>query len=257
MQRLAGLREAVLVLAVTGSAMNMTRADTLFTFTGTGNSQVVLTGKYGPVYAGAYSAALNGMPINVFCVDFNQEIALGDQYQAALSPLFDGSKTTAYESRLIDDARPGYAPVNHLSSISAQTRAGEIAYLSDLFLPQASTENSTDLAAVSLSIWNIAQNGGGDALLSQSDCNFKVLNGLVIGYEAQASKNYAAAPQSGVQFIADDSGTNEQEFAYVPAAGSHTVSAVPEPAGMVPMLLGASGTAILISLRRRKAGSRG
>ena len=269
---LAGL---VAALGLGGAA----QADTVFTFSSdlSGSEVVNLTG-IGGVYAGRYEAQLGpavgqGPLTNIFCVDFTHEINLGDYYTANTQQLITnpaGAQTAGgyYSGGLASALTPtDFAPTN-LATVSAAQRTSEVAFLADNYLNATATtftsggqvtftkgiagsgDLTNNLAAVSLSIWDITQDGGdglgtGGVQLAGSTGNYALLNSLSGYYEQQAAANanYQSSTAYWIQAPVGPNGGHFQDY----------VAVVPEPTGVIPMLLGVGGLAALAVARRRKA----
>ena len=94
------------------------------------------------------------------------------------------------------------------------------------------------------------QDGGngldtGSVQLDNSTSNYALLDSLSGYYEQQAAgkANYQSSTAYWIQCPAGQNGGHLQEY----------VAVVPEPTGLIPMLLGVGGLAALALARRRKA----
>ena len=271
-----GLLAGLTALAAVGFG-GAAQADTVFTFSNdlSGSEVVNMVGANGSqfgVYAGRYRAQLGpaqgqGPLINIFCVDYTHDIHIGDYYTANTQQMITGpaaaQATNGYYNGGLASAvtATDFNPIN-LGTVSAAQRASEVAYLADNYLNATTFNNSgqvtftgatdptNNLAAVSLSIWDIMQDGGdglggGGVQLAGSTTNYSVLNALSGYYEQQAAahSNYQSQTAEWIQAPIGPNGGHAQDY----------VTEVPEPAGFLPMLLGVGGLAALAVARRRKA----
>lgn len=192
-------------------------------------------------YAGRYDGTLGSQDINVFCVDLNHDINFGQSYTAdtshnvtdAAGPqvgnYFNGGYASALNSGYYNPVQSG-GPTN-------QQRADEIGYLVNTYdnATPASFNNgqdlTTNLTAVSLAIWDIANDGGdgmnsGNVQLVQGENDTATLDPLVNNLETQASA-YENTQFLNVKWIqAPIASGGFQSFAYVapvPEAGTMAI----------------------------------
>lgn len=224
------------------------------------NSQIVNISRdngasYFNAYAGEYMGALAGGPtLNIFCTDVTHDIAAGDTYIAdtshkvtdAAGPLvgsyYNGGLASAMNS---SDFKPS-------GSLSAAARASEVAYLSDHYLGASNTSFGNKLslqqnmAAVNLSIWDIAQDGG-DGLSAGSLRADGRYDSQVAALESQASRNstYQSSTADWIQAPISKSGEHKQDYI--------ATAAVPEPATLPLLLIGIAGMGIWAYRRRQAA----
>ena len=263
-------------------------ADSVFTFSNDlSGSEVVglvdASGNAFGVYAGRYRAQIGpaagqGPLTNIFCVDFTHEIHLGDTYAAdtqnlLTAPAAPQATNGYYNGGLASALTAGdYAPAG---AMTAAQRASEVAFLADNYLNATATtftsggqvtftqgmagsaDLNNNLAAVSLSIWDIMQDGGtgldtGSVRLQNpagtsyaSLYNYPLLQSLSGYYEQQAAgnANYQSGTAYWIQAPVGPNGGHFQDY----------VAAVPEPSAVLPMLLGVGGLSALAVARRRKA----
>jgi hypothetical protein len=208
---------------------------------------------YFSAYAGAYKGQLdNGTIFNVFCTDATHDIAGGDTYLAdtshkvtdAAGPLVGSYYNGGLASALTS------SDYKTSGSLGSSSRAGEIAFLSDTYLnATAATFNNghslqDNLAAVNLSIWDIAQNGG-NGLTTGTFQAQGFDSALVDSFEAQAAAytDDASSTAQWIQAPVDANGSHAQDF----------VAVVPEPATLPLLLVGLSGLGFWAAKRRRSA----
>ena len=282
------------LIALAAAGGGAAQADTVFTFNNnlSGAEVVGLVGANNQpfgVYAGRYQAQIGpaqgqGPISNIFCVDFTHEIQLGDYYTANTQQLLTapaGTLTNGYYNGGLASAlnSSDYSPTG---TMAASQRADEVAYLADNYLnatsitftggASGSTDLNNNLAAVSLSIWDIMQDGAnglgtGSVQLwnpagtqYSSLYNYSLLTSLTGYYETQAAANagYQSNTAYWIQAPRNSSDGHDQDYVIEGGGGviPHGPAAVPEPASLFPMLLGMSGLAALAVARRRKAGAR-
>jgi hypothetical protein len=232
-------------------------ADTqLVTFTDDGKTE---TG-----YAGLYQGTLNGQPINVFCVDPTHEINVGDSYAADAANLATsgpdttitgGYYTGGVGSELTSlNATPGET----LTAAQQAARGNEIAWLADNFATTAinpfanysfaSTDLSTDYAAVNMAIWDEAEDGGagfaaGDGPFTDTtaaDSGTVTLANDFLNL-ASSESNYASSTAYWIQAPGQDA-THLQNY----------IMATPEVSPGLISGLGLCGVMLAIGLKRRR-----
>lgn len=286
-----------LALLATSTLAGMVHADTVFTFPTTASAAVpgsivvgLVNGQGNPfgVYAGRYTAQIGptGGPAimtNIFCVDFSHDIHFGDTYAANTQHLLTDpaavkAKTDAYYGGGLASALAG-ADYNPTGSLAASQRASEVAFLADSYLnatsttftsgASGSTDLNTNLAAVSLSIWDIMQDGsdglgtGGVQLWNPGTSSYSGYSASVYSqltslsgfYENQAKQNatYTSSTAHWIQAPRDVNNGHFQDYVMeVGQTAPRGLPAVPEPGSFVPMLLGAGGLGALAVIRRRK-----
>lgn len=203
-------------------------------------------------YAGRYKGQLNTNPtINIFCTDFNHEILAGDQYQANTDHLVTdaaGSRVGAYYNGGLASALTSqdYQPTG---SLAASARAGQIAFLADNYLGATSFSNGFSLqdnmAAINLSIWDIAQDGGDGLGAGQLRADTD-LGALTDTYLSQAAAHGSYTSQTAEWIQAPIACDNSHKQDYVTK-----VAAVPEPGTFPLLLLGLTGLGAWVVRKRR------
>ena len=286
-----------LALLATCALAGAAQADTVFTFPTSasvalpGSEVVGLVNSSGNpfgVYAGRYTAQIGptsgpSVLTNIFCVDFTHDIELGDTYSAntqhlLTSPAATKASTDAYYNGGLASALNG-SDYNPSGAMAAAQRASEVAYLADSYLNatsltftsnfSGSTDLGANLAAVSLSIWDIVQDGanglgtGGVRLWNPGATNYdgysasvySQLTSLTGYYENQAAQHSTYQSSTATWIQAPRNGSDGHYQDYVMEAGGvnpHGPAAVPEPGSLAPMLFGVGGLAALAITRRRK-----
>ena len=269
-QSTTALAGAVLALMLGGASGASAQT---FTFLGDmSDSKVVTVTSDGGAtslsgYAGRYKAQLGAGPVtNIFCVDINHEIQAGDTFTAntqynitSASGAFSGSY---YSGGLASALTNG--DIASLTFTQATARAGEVAYLADSYLSASSfsgasgsTDSTNNFAALSLSIWDIVQDGG-DGLTAgqvQAGSSDAAAYGSLVGYyENQAAwhTDYTSSTAGWIQAPENPIGTHFQDYVYEkPLETRDRLQAVPEPS-MTAFISCLSLVASAFWLRRRK-----
>ena len=219
-------------------------------------------------YAGRYDGTLDGVQENIFCVDLYHNIGLGQGYTADTSQsvaaasgpqvgnYYQGGVASALDS---GSYKPAAGPGTD------QQRANEVAFLiHDYGNATAATfagggsgssDETSNLAAIGLSIWKIEGDGGGSlasGTVTADSGTQSNLGNLVTYYEDQAAA-HENTQYLDVKWIQAPVGTY-QSFAYESGAGgSPLVAPVPEASTMV--MFGVLSLGGVILLRRRTASS--
>jgi hypothetical protein len=194
--------------------------------------------------AGSYNSTLNGQPVTVFCVDPEHDVSNGQSYASDPYNSIISTKTgtatlngggTYYAGGLANAIVSGgnlNPDAINLSTVSAQSRANEIAYLVDT----GTTAPALDRPAVQVAIWDIIENGGysngsylaGSSTSGDGGFNYTANSSIATGnsttvgsvdyyiYEAAQNSTYSA---NNVDWIQDTTTSGVQYFAYL----------VPEP----------------------------
>jgi hypothetical protein len=277
----AGLKRTVFSAALILSSLiapSASRANQIFTLVDIlPDSQLVNISSDGGVtfnggYAGRYQGQFGSGPnFHVFCVDLNHDVGVGDSYNAKTDwRITDraGSKVgNYYAGGLASALNPtDYNP--QAGGPNAQQRADMIGILSEDFLnataatfaggASGSTDLNDNLTAISLSIWDIGQDGA-DGLAAgtmQGDAGTQAsFSGLVNYYEAlaRANMNTPSAVAWWIQAPRDSDNNHAQDFVFLGPA-------VPEPGSMAMLvaLLLAVGFMRLIrgrSVRNKEPGT--
>lgn len=221
-------------------------------------------------YAGRYKGQLGSGPVsNIFCVDISHEIQPGDTYAAntqynitsAAGAFGGGYHAGGLASALTDGDIAG------VTLTQANQRAGEVAYLADNYLnattftgASGSTNATDNFAALSLSVWDIVQDGGGGLTSGQVRTgagDASAYGGLVGYYEALAAghTNYTSTTAAWIQAPEPTLGQHFQDYVYEKPAPSSAPQAVPEP-GLPAVLSCLALVAGGFWLRRRRAVAR-
>jgi hypothetical protein len=224
-------------------------------------------------YAGRYKAQLGSGPVtNIFCVDINHEIHVGDTFAAntqynITSPA--GAFGGGYYSGGFASALTN-GDIATLTFTQATARAGEVAFLADHYLnavsfdgSSGSTNNVDNFAALNMSIWDIVEDGGdgltmGQVQVGSSDAGSSdaAAYGSLVGYyenQAASHTDYTSNTAGWIQAPEQPLGTHFQDYVYEkPLTTPHgNPQAVPEPSltafgGCLSLVAGA------FWLRRRK-----
>jgi len=252
------------------------RAQSTFTLVGTGNSDTMNISynggaSYEDGYVGEYTGSLNGTTTNVFCTDISNDINVGQSYAANTSSMVTdaaGALSGGYYSGGLASAMNAndYGALFPSGSLTASQRASEVAWLADTYLgatastfasgASGSTSLNDNMAGVSLSIWDIVQDGGDGlnkgSVVTESSTQ-AAMGGLVSYYEAQASahSNFSSDVVEWIQAPRSADGSHAQDFlAVVP-----NVVAAPEPSVWMTglTLAGGIGGAMFRGRRRVRA----
>lgn len=240
------------------------------------------------VYASPYLATVDGKAnVPVFCVDFFHHSYFGQQYLPAVDITHNvtnqaGVLTQAsngayyYNGGLASALTSGDYGVTVTTS-TASMRASQIAWLADNFLSATSfsgASGSTDLVsnmtALSLTIWDIVQDGG-DGL---AQGNFRAtgasnsLNLTMVNYYVQQASlnsiNYTSSKVAWVQAprtsaFVNQNGSHSQDYLMLKPGDFNGIdpvnlNPVPEPGGIVTgtMMFGTTAFGLVRARRRRR-----
>jgi hypothetical protein len=250
------------------------RANQIFTFVDVlPDSQLVTISADGGVnfvsgYSGRYQGKFGSGPnFNVFCIDLLHDVGVGDSFSAKTDwRITDpaGAKVGAYYAGGLASAMTP-TDYNPQGALTGQQRAGMTAFLAENFLnataatfaggASGSTDFQDNLTAISLSFWDINQDGA-DGLAAgsmQADGATQAsFSSLVTYYESLASlsMNTPSAVAWWIQAPRDDNDAHFQDFVFLGPT-------VPEPGqmAMLASLLMAVGFMRLIRKRSAKPGT--
>ncbi len=218
-------------------------------------------------YAGRYKGQLGSGPVsNIFCVDISHEIHPGDTYAAntqynltSTAGAFGGGYHAGGLASALTDG-----DIAGVTLTQATGRAGEVAYLADNYLnatsfsgASGSTSVQDNFAALSLSVWDIVQDGGGgltSGSVRTGASDASAYGGLVGYYEALAGghTDYTSTTAGWIQAPEATFGQHFQDYVYEKPAPASAPQAVPEP-GLPAVLSCLALVAGRFWLRRRAA----
>jgi hypothetical protein len=204
---------------------------------------------------GGSQATLGGVPVEIYCDDFDNEIYVPSDNMAYVTQLGNGADlsdtrfggVTSFETiSLTDHTTQGNQDASNLNGANSAERYALVAYLVSLYnVPQG---NSAQNNAIQEAIWTLMDPTSEGAVINPSGSNpTSELESAISWYNAETSSNLNSF-LSQFDVVSDvnmksGSGGFQEQIVYTPT---------PEPSAIIFMLFGLFGV-ILIGARRKSS----